>query len=102
MKLIRTASGSQIKLSYEEWKAIGKTAKWAKPDEVTLDNVELDTAHFNLSHYDFPNFRHPQLVSMIFNTGHKLDFNDLKDFTDKFPDMTAELARKQWVREHGL
>jgi hypothetical protein len=66
MKLIRTAGGSQVKLSYEEWKAIGKKANWVKPDEVTLDNVELDTAKFNLSHHDFPDFKYPQLISMIF------------------------------------
>jgi hypothetical protein len=45
---------------------IYKIAYENKPDEVTLDNVELDTAKFNLSHHDFPDFKYPQLISMIF------------------------------------
>jgi Zn-dependent peptidase ImmA (M78 family) len=47
MKIIRTASGSQIKLSKEEWEAIGKQAEWIKRSdeeevEVPLNDVPVE------------------------------------------------------------
>jgi len=33
MKLVKTASGNQVKMSKSEWKAIGKTANWLSSHE---------------------------------------------------------------------
>jgi hypothetical protein len=72
-----------------------------RPTEVSLDTVELDTARFNLSHYDSPNFKRPQLVNLLFNTGHQLTHEEVNEFTDKYPEVLTELARKQWMRQEG-
>lgn len=42
MKVIKTASGNQIKLSKSEWQSIGKKAGWMKvaTEELTIEEID--------------------------------------------------------------
>ena len=41
MKLIKTASGKQLKISKEEWQSIGKKAGWTKEANSNLESIDV-------------------------------------------------------------
>jgi len=68
MKIVKTASGSKIKLSKKEWKAIGKQAGWIKANIIPDDGMADGGEPYTDEEMDIMEPKEAKWISFSFGT----------------------------------